>query len=38
MMQLEKKVMQEEEILSREVANILSLTPEIASCLENTKE
>lgn len=38
MMQLEKKVKQEEEILSGEVANILSLKPAITSCLENIKE
>lgn len=38
MMQLEKKVKQEEEILSGEVANILSLKPAIPSCLENIKE
>lgn len=38
MMQLEKKVKQEEEILSEEVANILSLKPAIASCLENIKK
>lgn len=38
MMQLEKKVKQEEEILSGEVANILSLKPAIASCLENIRE